>query len=362
MAEGTLLGRYATFSFTALWARLGHSMDSAMQASGKVPPVPEGALSASEHATLAAQLRPRLEAFETLRQQTLATVDRRARWWVPLAGIGTFVAVLAGGWGVTSALLFGLLAALAGWFVAIGSRAERYQAAVKQGVGDTVSVQLLGFAHEVAPETDLAHVRGWHLFPELQSARSLDRLTGDWHGREVILAEMAIAYAPGRGAQSPRRSEMADAVLPVSVVETDWPAARGAMLALTPKDAPRRLLLAPQGDGLQPAATGDPGFDQAYAARCSGDDACALLTPALRASLLALHGNGKAGRPFVAIGHGRIAVLFRRDEDQVGFHVPPYWIPIDIDALLVRFASDLAQRRALITATLALPSGESTRA
>lgn len=331
------------FSYTALWARIGRPVDQALVATGVVSPGAVATLAEAERALLAAEIAPWLEELEALRRQTLDTVDRRARWMVPLAGIGTAIALLAGGWGVASATLFGLLAALGGWFIAIGRRAERYQAAVKRGFGDTVTTRMPGLTHVVEPETDLAQVRDWWLFPELQSARTLDRFEGDLQGRSVSLSEMAIAYAPGRRARSAARSSMPDAVLHVAAIEAAWPAGDGTVLALTPSDA------------LPVAATGDAVFDAAYVLRCAGDSG-RVLTPELRASILAMDRIELPGRPFLSIRPGRVAVLFPLDLNHLAFHAPPYWIPIDADALLARFASDLAHRSALIRMVLELPA------
>ena len=345
---------YRDVSFTALWARIGHPVDQALLASGHgrtgVTVLPE-----AERAALAAGVAPRLAEFEALRVQTLATVDRRARWMVPLAGIAALAAVLAGGWGVVSAAVFGLLAAVVGWFIAIGRRAERYQEAVRRGLGASVLAHVLEFQHVPEPVENLARVRDWRLFPELQSARTLGRSEGEFLGRPVSLSEMAIAYAPGRRTRSPARSSMPDDVLCVSVIETQWPAGDGLILTLTPTDAPARILHARHHDDLQATGSGDASFDRAYVLRCSGDAAERMLTPAVRASILAMHRIELPGRPYLSVGNGRLAVLFPLGLSNLAFHVPPYWVPIDADGLMARFAEDLVLRRALMRSVLELP-------
>jgi hypothetical protein len=52
---------------------------------------------------------------------------------------------------------------------------------------------------------------------------------------------------------------------------------------------------------------------------------------------------------------GYLAVLFPTKFADLAFHVPPYWVRIDADALLAQFASDLAVKNTLINAVLHLP-------
>ena len=202
---------YSEFSFTSLWARIGGRAD-ALQSAGNAPRGVVVPLPAAERAALFDQIGPQLAELEVFRRQTLATVDSRARLLVPLAGGATLVALLIGGQGLATALIFGLVAAVTGWFVAMGTRAGQYQAAVKGIFAKAVSGHLSGFDHVVEPETDLARLRSWRLFPELQSARTLDRITGQRNGRSLSLSEMAIAYAPGK------RGRL-DHTLSVSIVE-----------------------------------------------------------------------------------------------------------------------------------------------
>lgn len=347
---------YSGFSFTSLWARIGRPVDQALQAGGIAPRGLVVALPEQEHAALVATITPQLAEFEALRRQTLATIDRRAIWMVPLAGIGAFAALLAGGQGLVISALFGLMAALLGWFMAMGHRPARYQAAVKDGFGRLVTGQLLGLEHIVEPQTDLARLHQWQLFAELQSARTLDRIEGLREGRPVSLSEMSIAYAPGGSSRAAARSDMADKALSVSVVEVAWSVPGGEVLALTPRDAPARILDPRHGKiALPVVSTGDAAFDEAYVVRCNGSQVQRVLTPWLRASILALDRVAMAGRPYLSIQPGRLAVLFPSKFADLAFHVPPYWVPIDADALVAQFASDIALRHNLVKAVLDLP-------
>ena len=340
---------YADFSFTSLWARIGGSADQALKATGNAPRGVVVALPEEERAALAAQIAPHLDALEALRLQTLATVDSRARLFVPLAGGGAFVALLVGGQGLASAVIFGLLAAVVGWFIAMGNRSSKYQATVKSRFATVISAHQSGFDHVVEPETDLARLRSWRLFPDLQSARTTDRIKGQRDGRSLSLSEMSIAYAPGRRGST-------DHVLTLSVVEVASGAVDGAMVVLTPKDAPPRIL-ASQGKAadLPAAFTGDAAFDAAYSLRSSDPDATRLLTADRRAAILALDKVAPAGRPYLVFLPGYLAVLFPTMFADLAFHVPPYWVRIDADALLAQFASDLALKNSLINAVLHLP-------
>ena len=340
---------YSDVSFTALWARIGGHADAALRASGKTPRGVVVALPEAERAALAEQIAPHLAAFEDLRHKTLATVDSRARLLVPLAGGAAVVGVLLGGLGLTAAVIFGALAALAGWFVAMGNRSANYQTEVKSRFATVVSGHLSGFDHVVEPETDLARLRGWYLFPELQSARTLDRITGRRNGRSLSLSEMSIVYAPGR------RGRL-DHSFTVSAVEVASDAVDGAMLVLTPHDAPPRILEAQRrAADLLAIPTGDSEFDAAYCLRSNDPEAGRLLGTDLRAAVLDLNKAGPAGRPCLVFLPGYLAVLFPTTFTDYAFHVPPYWVSLDADALLAQFASDLALKNSLINAVLGLP-------
>ena len=345
---------YSNFSFTALWARIGGVADSAVAAAGQSPRGVVVELPEEERAAMAAQLAPSMGELEQLRRQTLATVDRRARLLVPLAGGVVLLAVLLFYESTASALIFGLVAATAGWFVANGNRASAYQATVKQRLGSVVSGHLSGFEHRVEPQTDLAKLRAWCLFPDLQSARTLDQIQGERDGRPVSMAELSIAYAPQNS-----NHEMGDHRLSVSVVEVGSLATGQALLTLTPRDAPPRLLAAQsQAADSKASPTGDADFDSAFSLRTHGADAASatrLLTPRLRSAILALAQLGPAGRPYLVFGQESLTVLFPTQLADLAFHVPPYWVALDTDALLAQFASDLALKNALLNGVLGLP-------
>jgi hypothetical protein len=347
--KGHDMKSYSEFSFTSLWARIGGGADQAIKKAENAPRGVVVALPEAERAALSSQIAPHLAGLEELRLATLAAVDSRARWLVPLAGGGAFVVLLAGGQGVVTAVIFGLLAAAVGWFIAMGNRSARYQAAVKSRFATVTSAHLSGFDHFVEPETDLARLRSWCLFPELQSARTLDTIKGQRDGRPLSLSEISIAYAPGKRGSS-------DHVLPFSVVEVASNAVDGAILVLSPKDAPWRILKA-QGESadLQQASTGDPEFDAAYNLRTNDPAAARLMPPELRGAILAINGTAPADRPYLVFLPGYLAALFPTKFADLAFHVPPYWVPIDADALIARFASDLALKNALVNAVLSLP-------
>jgi hypothetical protein len=341
---------YSEFSFTSLWARIGGKADQAVAATGNVPGGVVVALPEAERAALAAQITPHLDELEELRLQTLATVDSRARLLVPLAGGGAFLALLGGGQAMATAVIFGIIAALVGWFIAMGNRSGQYQAAVKTRFATVISAHLSGFDHVVEPETDLDRLRGWHLFPDLQSARTSDRIKGQRDGRSLSLSEMRVAYAPGK-------RDRLDHVLSFSVVEVASGAANGAMMAMTPKDAPQRILHA-QGEAtdLLASLTGDAAFDVVYSLRTSDPEAARLPTAKLCAAILALDEAAPSGRPYLVFLPGYLAVLFPTTFADLAFHVPPYWVRIDAEALLAQFASDFAVKNSLINAVLSLPN------
>jgi hypothetical protein len=345
---------YSDFSFTALWARVGGAADAAMKASGNAPRGVVVDLPEAERTALAAQVAPFTAELEALRVQTLAEVDRRARLLVPLAGGGAFVALLLAGQGTGTVVIFSALAALSGGFLAMGNRASTYQTAVKSRFAKVTSGHLSGFEHDVDPKTDLARLREWRLFPEIRAATTTDRITGHRDGRSLSLSEMSIDYAPR--ANRSTTGSTSDHGISVTVVEVASGAVDDALVTLTPQDAPWRLRsLQEKISGLSLVTTGDAEFDAAYTLRLGVATDAKLLTPALRTAILGLDKSAPAGRPYLVFMPGYLAVLFPRTLVDWSFHVPPYWVPLDPDALLAQFASDLAVKNALLNAVLALP-------
>lgn len=341
---------YSDFSFTSLWARIGDGADKLLASSGNAPRGIAVDLPEAERVALSSRIMPFMAELEQLRLSTLETVDRRARLLVPLAGGGVFLALLVAGQGLSAALIFGLLAAFVGWVLAMGNRSGVYQAAVKNRFAPVISGHLSGFEHAVEPETDMARLRGWRLFPDLQSAKTSDRLWGQRDGRSVSLTEMVIAYAPGR-----RRNTLDDS-LSVSIVEAASGTVAAALVVLTPKTAPRRLLQTQcKIADLKLLRTGDTDFDAAYDLRIDDPGAMGVMTPGLRSAILALGAVAPADPPYLVFMPGYLAVLFPTRLADRAFHVPPYWIPLDAEALLAQFASDLALKNRLLSAVLALP-------
>lgn len=144
------------FSSTALWARIGGAADSTLAASGLAPRGVVVELPDDERDALVSRASPFIAGREDLRLQTYAAVDKRARLLVPLAGGTAFIGLLLAGQGLVVALIFGLLGAMAGWFLAMGKRSRDYQNAVKSRIAAATTESSSGHEHAVEPETDLA--------------------------------------------------------------------------------------------------------------------------------------------------------------------------------------------------------------
>ena len=268
-----------------------------------------------------------------------------------------FLALLVAGQGAGPAVIFGALAALCGWFLAMGNRASNYQTAVKSRFAKITSGHLSGFEHVLAPETDLERLRGWRLFPKVLAATTTDRITGQRDGRSLSLSEMSIDYAVRLNRST--TGSTSDHGISVTVVEVASRAVDDALVALTPQDAPWRLRSLQENiSGLSVVTTDDAEFDAAYTVRLGVATDARVLTPALRTAILGLEKSAPAGRPYLVFMPGYLAVLFPTKLVDIAFHVPPYWVPLDPDGLLAQFASDLAVKNALINAVLALPDGD----
>lgn len=267
--------------------------------------------------------------------------------------------LLATGQGGMATLFWTAMAALSGGFVALGMDAHRYQAAVKARFAQTTSRLLSGFDHDTAATVDLARLRAWRLFPDPQGAVVEDRITGRRNGHTLSLSIMSVRYRRNirKSNQSPE--------LHVAAVEVETGPAGRAQTVLVPTAALARLRGGDvqRAQGLNLLSSGDEDFDAAYSIASSGpEETRALLSPTFRPAVLDLaRGDGAAPRaaPYVVIMPFSLAVLFPLGLKDRAFVAKPYWVPLDADAVLAQFASDLARKIALINATLALlaPSG-----
>lgn len=256
------------------------------------------------------------------------------------------------------ALIFGIFAAFAGWSIAMGNRSTTYQTKVKSCFAPVISGSLGGFDHVVEPETELAQLRAWCLLPELQSATTTDRLIGVRDGCEVTLSEKLITYAP----RSNKKHNLGDYTLNFTVIQIASGWGDDVTIVLTPRDAPSRLLLAQsKSSELTVTLTGDSTFDEAYTLRISNPGAVDLLSAEMRHAILALNKIAPRSRPYLVFKPGFLTVLFPTQLADLAFHVPPYWVPLDAEALGAQFASDLALKNALLKGVISLPdSGNSS--
>lgn len=348
---------YKSFSFTAVWAKIGDHVDKLLSRWKAAPPAPAPAVvSATHKEALRAQLAAIAPDIEASRLEVLHHIDRRARLWVPLAGGAALVILLTVGADLLSLLVFSLLAATGGFFAAMARPAEAYRKAIKSQLARTVTGSLHGLSHEVAPETDLARLRSWHLFPELQSAITEDRLTGNYNGRSLSLSEMNIAYerASDRGEPDRRVS--------VSVIEAATSGDAPTQLVLAPHRAPGRTRPVKSDAGrLIKATSGDAAFDEAYLMLIT-EGSEVQLSAGLRDAIMKLADVTLMGRPWLVFLPGYLAVLFRIPLEHLAFEVSPYWVPFDPDAVLDRFLPGLASRLQLIDAVMELPPFGKTEA
>jgi hypothetical protein len=191
------------------------------------------------------------------------------------------------------------------------------------------------------------------------------RLTGERDGRIVGVTRVGLMFG-----EDDRYSEKHDKGLTFVMVQIACPesAGRESVTAVMPTDASWNVRSSPKlANGLKAAPTGDTTFDALYTA--FGDPE--PLTPALRAGFADLerqarcakHGMaevapGKGLRPWVALIPGQVVVLTPLAMFDGAFEPPPFWVPLEADALIPAFASDLAVLDGYLNAALSLPLGD----
>lgn len=339
-------GGLGQFSFTKHWARLV----------GGFYPAPKVEVELPEdlRAELLPALRPEAARLEARRQETVARIDARARWMVPL-GLAPLLLILLPGVGPGVPILLAIVGALVGWGFAAGTPAKQWQKEMREGFGQTLAERLSGFAHVALPAPSPERLEALHLFGKIEDIEIADRLTGHREGRDLALSTMRIKYS---SIEKPRNTQDGDRpVLNCDLVEVETTAREVPLIVGVGKtahavlrDTPKRV------HGLTPFETGDADFDDLfYLFSADAQAARHVLTPDLRAALAALSAKHGHEPPHLVIRPRYMAILFSRLSLGAAFRSRPYWVPVDAERALAQFASDLAGRNAMINDVMALP-------
>ncbi len=316
-----------------------------------------------------AQLKAQLAlVLADLDRDRAAHVDRTDKF-LNTAIPGAALVGLVFGWGVSGDILLGLfLAALgaAGALIVLPGKAmDAPRAATRTAIVDAVAQHLMGFRVDPAPVIGTEEIDALRLFSRVRKVTVDLCLTGIRNDRLVVVSRIGLMF----GYDSNRRQKQGDGLTFV-MVEIGLPETVQAdgITTIMAKDASRVSKLAQKlmhRDRAVP--TGDADFDDRYSV--TGD--VTRLTPALRAGFARLEAETRCGptgltevpagtglRPRVVILPGKLVVLTPLTMFDGAFEPPPYWQPLDPDALIPAFASDLAILNGSINAALSLPLGD----
>lgn len=300
-------------------------------------------------------LEPEAARLEQLRQETLARIDRRARWMLPL-GLSPLILVFVPGMGLGVPVIMVLAAGLVGWGAAARAPAAQWQKEMREGFGQTLAARLSGFAHVAMPPHDAARLEALRLFGKVIDVAISDRLTGHRDGRDLALSTLRIEYS-SREKPLPRTYGKDRPILYADMVEVETAANETPLIVGVGKapfdvlrDSPARV------HGLTPFESQDPAFDDLFYL-FSGDPEAArqFLTDDLRASVIALSERHGHEPPHLLFMPRYMAVLFARLTPKATFQSRPYWVPVDAERTLAQFASDLTDRNAMINYVLSRP-------
>lgn len=326
--------------------------------------IPEPVPSA-EHVAISARLAAVLPGLQRDRAAHVGRIDHALKRYVS----GAALAALAVGWGIGGSFFGGLalsgIAALGTLLLLLGKAEEGPRMSTRTEILTAVAGQLSDLI--VDPEPDIP--REWFaalgLFQRVRKVIVDMRLTGQRGGRVVGVSRVGLMFGEDK-----RYSEKHDKGLTFVMVQITLPetAHRQGVTVVMPTDASWNVRSVPKlSHGLKAVETGDKTFDALYT--LYGD--AAPLTPALRAGFAELerqtrcakHGMAEVApgaglRPWMAILPGQLVVLTPLAKFDGAFEPPPFWVPLDPDALIPAFASDLATLDGYLNAALSLPLGD----
>lgn len=341
--------RWWNISFTKHWSRIV----------GQLYPEPKIGTQLPEdlRAELLPALKPEAERLEKQRQETVRLIDARARWMVPL-GLSPLLLVFLPGVGAGLPVIVALAGGLIGWGAAARAPAAQWQKEMREGFGQMLAERLSGFAHASMPPPDIERLNALRLFGKVISVTISDRLTGHRNGRDLALSTMRIKYSAVENPPTPRDGRD-HPVLFADMVEVETTADDAPLIVGVGKaafdvlrDTPARV------HGLARFETQDADLDNKFHLFSSDPGAARqFLDDALRAALISLSVRHGHEPPHLVIMPRYLAVLFSRLRQETVFQSRPYWVPVDAGRTLAHFASDLADRNAMIEDVLTLPVG-----
>lgn len=330
-----------------------------------VPRATPEPLPASDHLAILARLAAVLPSLQRDRAAHVDRIDHALKRYVSAAAL----AALGLGWAIGGSFLGGLalmgIAALGTVILLMGKAEDGPRMATRTEMLTAVAGQLSDLIVDPAPDIPRAWFAALGLFQPVRKVIVDLRLTGQHAGRIVGVARVGLMFGTDEN-----YSEKHDKGLTFVMVQIELPetAGRAGVTAVMPTDAGWNVRFSPKlSNGLSATPTSDKTFDALYTVY---GDAMAL-TPALRAGFADLewqtrcasHGMAEVApgtglRPWMAILPGQLVVLTPLAKFDGAFEPPPFWVPLDPDALIPAFASDLAVLKGYLDAALSLPLGD----
>lgn len=323
------------------------------------------ALPPADHAAITGRLAAVLPGLERDRAAHVERIDRVLKRYVS----GAVLAALVVGWGIGGSFFGGLalmgIAALGTVLLLLGNAETGPRMATRTEILIAVAGQMSDLVVDPEPEFPREWFAGLRLFQRVRKVIVDLRLTGQRGGRIVGVTRVGLMFG-----EDQRYSEKHDKGLTFVMVQIDQPetAHRKDITVVMPTDASWNVRSSPKlSNGLKAALTGDKAFDTLYTVY--GDPA--PLTPALRAGFGALERQtrcarhsmaevtpGTGLRPWMAILPGQLVVLTPLAKFDGAFEPPPFWVPLNLDALIPAFAADLAVLDGYLDAALSLSLGD----
>lgn len=323
------------------------------------------ALPTPDHTAIKARLTPVLAALEHDRTAHAQKTERQLR----LAVAGAGLAGLALGWSMFGSLIGGgalMIGAAAFALIVLFSEAQKApRTSTKAEITSVLADHLMGLSVDPAPTRPPQALTRLRLLPPVRKVTVDLCLTGQRNGRDVAVSRIGLLYGQDQNYSEKQGDGSAFVMVEIAVPET---VQSETMTAIMPTDASRMVQTAPTlTHGLSAVPTNDASFDARYTVYGNP----APVTAAFRAAFATIEAQtrcanhalsevapGSGLRPWVVLLPGEVIVLTPLCLFDGAFEPPPYWQPMDVDALIAAFAADLALLDAYLTAALSLPVGD----
>lgn len=303
------------------------------------PPAPPPPLDEAKADRVTAGLGPALAELESIRQATVAQINARASWRVPLgvaAGVVLWLLPDSPGEesGIVDLLYTIFFGAMAGYVWAASKLGDRYRLLYKDRVLPKLAAQFGDLSWRHAHLPDLAGWQAAGVFPEHERAIGEDELFGTRRNIPVSIIELRLESHSGDDTTVHFNGLLTGVTLPRGLSGSTAIVATEGLLG--------RLRDWVGNDGRSRVKLEDPAFDAVYQVWSTDQIAArALLTPAFMERLLALGARSSLGRPLAISEDNRLTMAIPRYGGAL-FEPPSYSRPAASREALVTMYDDIA--------------------